>query len=213
MLVKYIRIESTSNRLRPINLPAKRAGERSAGNLHAPFDVAGDGNQLTVRLVRHSQRKRRAPDRSNLRGMAPFLDPTSRLRLSEGAKTTLPEIAHRLGRKALEDVAAAVKPDTILSWYRKLIANKFDGSKFRQSVELVPQIVPAAFISLATRYNRYSPEASFETIGQKMNAGLMNGIRRKLCQCLGNSSGLIFRISKATVAPIVRGYFGLPRPS
>src|SRR5260370_800298 len=80
MLVKYrnIRIESTSNRLRPINLLAKRAGERSAGNLHAPFDVAGDGNQLTVRLVRHSQRKRRATDRSNLRGMAPFLDATTR---------------------------------------------------------------------------------------------------------------------------------------
>jgi hypothetical protein len=72
-----IRIESTSNGLRRVNLLAKRAGERSAGNLHAPFDVAGNGNQLTVRLVRHSQRKRRAMDRSNLRSMAPFLDPTT----------------------------------------------------------------------------------------------------------------------------------------
>src|SRR5258708_7972528 len=75
MLVTY-RIESTSNWLRLINLSAKRAGERSAGNLHAPFDVAGDGKKLTVRLVRHSQRKRGAPDRSDLRSMAPFLDPT-----------------------------------------------------------------------------------------------------------------------------------------
>ena len=57
-----------------------------------------------------------------------------RLLLSEGEKVTLAEIAHRLGRKALEDVAAAAKPDTILGWYRKLIANKFDGSKFRRSV-------------------------------------------------------------------------------
>src|SRR5260370_11941375 len=71
-----MRIESTHNWLRRINLLAKRAGERSAGNLHAPFDVAGNGNQLTVRLVRHSQRKRRATDRSDLRSMAPFLDPT-----------------------------------------------------------------------------------------------------------------------------------------
>src|SRR5258707_7345549 len=77
MLVTY-RIESTSNWLRLINLSAKRAGERSAGNLHAPFDVAGDGKQLTVRLVRHSQRKRGAPDRSDLRSMAPFLDPTKK---------------------------------------------------------------------------------------------------------------------------------------
>jgi hypothetical protein len=45
------------------------------GNLHAPFDVAGNGNQLTVRLVRHSQRKRRVNDRSNLRSVAPFPDP------------------------------------------------------------------------------------------------------------------------------------------
>jgi hypothetical protein len=57
-----------------------------------------------------------------------------RLLLSEGERTTLAEIAHRLGRRALEDVAATAKPDTILGWYRKLIANKFDGSKFRRSV-------------------------------------------------------------------------------
>ena len=69
-------IESTAHWLRPINLLVKRAGERSAGNLHAPFDVAGDGNQFTVRLVRHSQRKRGATDRLNLRSQAPFLDPT-----------------------------------------------------------------------------------------------------------------------------------------
>jgi len=45
---------------------------------------------------------------------------------------TLAEIAHRLGRKALEDVANAAKPDTIPCWYRKLIAHKFDGSKSRR---------------------------------------------------------------------------------
>src|SRR5213078_3680346 len=57
-----------------------------------------------------------------------------RLVLSEGEKATLAEIAHRLGRKALEDVAATAKPETILGWYRKLVANKFDGSKSRRSV-------------------------------------------------------------------------------
>jgi len=57
-----------------------------------------------------------------------------RLLLSDGEKVTLAEIAHRLGRMALEDVAATAKPDTILGWYRKLIANKFNGSRFRQRV-------------------------------------------------------------------------------
>src|SRR5215831_6139457 len=57
-----------------------------------------------------------------------------RLLLSEEEKATLAEIAHRLGRKALEEVAATAKPDTILGWYQKLIAKKFDGSRFRQRV-------------------------------------------------------------------------------
>ena len=57
-----------------------------------------------------------------------------RLLLSEDEKATLAEIAHRLGRKALEEVAGAAQPDTILGWYRKLIAKKFDGSRFRQRV-------------------------------------------------------------------------------
>ena len=44
----------------------KSARKRSAGNPHAPFEVAGAGNGLMVRLLRHSQRKRRAPARSHL---------------------------------------------------------------------------------------------------------------------------------------------------
>ena len=57
-----------------------------------------------------------------------------RLLLSQEEKATLAEIAHRLGRRALEEVAGAAQPDTILGWYRKLIAKKFDGSRFRQRV-------------------------------------------------------------------------------
>lgn len=57
-----------------------------------------------------------------------------RLLLSDSEKTTLAEIAHRLGRKALADVTSVAKPDTLLRWYRELIARKFDGSRFRNSV-------------------------------------------------------------------------------
>ena len=56
-----------------------------------------------------------------------------RLLLSDPEKATLAEIAHRLGRKGLEELAVVAKPDTLLAWYGKLIANKFDGSKFRKS--------------------------------------------------------------------------------
>jgi putative transposase len=57
-----------------------------------------------------------------------------RLLLSDVEKGTLAEIAHRLGRKALEELTAVAKPDTLLAWYRKLIAKKFDGSTFRKSL-------------------------------------------------------------------------------
>ena len=37
----------------------------------------------------------------------------------------------RLGRKGLEKMALVATPDTILAWFRKLVAQKFDGSKHR----------------------------------------------------------------------------------
>jgi putative transposase len=53
-------------------------------------------------------------------------------KLSHAERATLGEIGHRPGRKALADVANIAKPDTILAWYRKLVAGKFDGSKVRR---------------------------------------------------------------------------------
>jgi len=53
------------------------------------------------------------------------------LRLTDPERMTLAEIAHRLGRKALEDVANTAKPYIIMDWYRRLVARKFDGSKSR----------------------------------------------------------------------------------
>jgi putative transposase len=54
-----------------------------------------------------------------------------RLLLSDGERAPLAEIAYRLGRKALEEVALVAKPETILGWYCKLVAKKFDRSKAR----------------------------------------------------------------------------------
>ena len=56
----------------------------------------------------------------------------ARLRLSDPERVTLAEIGKRVGRKTLREIACVAKPDTILAWYRKLIAQKFDGSAHRQ---------------------------------------------------------------------------------
>jgi putative transposase len=55
-----------------------------------------------------------------------------RVGLSNPERITLAEIGKRLGRKALREVACVARPDTILGWYRRLVAQKFDGSKHRQ---------------------------------------------------------------------------------
>ena len=56
-----------------------------------------------------------------------------RVKLSDAERATLAEIGHRLGRKALDEVATIARPDTILAWYRKLVAHKFDGSQARRT--------------------------------------------------------------------------------
>ena len=44
----------------------------------------------------------------------------------------LATIGKNIGIKALREVAMIVKPETIITWYRKLIAAKFDSSKRRK---------------------------------------------------------------------------------
>src|ERR671933_743932 len=58
---------------------------------------------------------------------------TGRVRLSDRERIALAEIGQKLGKKALEEVATIVKPDTILGWHRKLVAQKFDGSQQRKA--------------------------------------------------------------------------------
>jgi hypothetical protein len=57
------------------------------------------------------------------------------LRLTNEERSTLAKIGHRLGRKSLEKVATVAKPETILGWFRRLLAQKFDSSKFRSYPE------------------------------------------------------------------------------
>jgi putative transposase len=58
---------------------------------------------------------------------------TGRMRLTDGERRTLAEIGQKLGMHALREVASIVKPETILAWHRKLVAQKFDGSQQRKA--------------------------------------------------------------------------------
>src|SRR5690349_13096745 len=54
-----------------------------------------------------------------------------RLRLNDDQRRRLAVRAKAVGRMALNGVASIVTPDTLLRWYRNLIAKKYDGSHRR----------------------------------------------------------------------------------
>jgi len=85
-----------------------------------------------------------------------------RLRLSNPERATLAEIGKRLGRKALEQIACVAKPETILNSYRKLVAVKFDGSKFRRYPGR-PRISKEV-VSIILRFARENPTWGYDRI-------------------------------------------------
>jgi putative transposase len=93
-----------------------------------------------------------------------------RLRLTDPERSTLAEIGKRLGRKALMRVACVAKPDTILGWYRRLIAAKFDGSKCR-TYPGRPQMA-RAIVERVVRMARENPSWGYDRIvGAMANLG------------------------------------------
>jgi len=94
----------------------------------------------------------------------------TRLQLSDAERATLAEIAHRLGRQSFEEVAVSAKPATILGWYRKLIANKFDGSKARRT-DGRPRI-DEEMESLVVRMAKENPSWGYDRmVGAMANLG------------------------------------------
>jgi transposase InsO family protein len=56
-----------------------------------------------------------------------------RLHLTDSDRRHLAELAYPLGRTRLKDMATIATPETLMRWYHRLIAQKFDGSKHRTS--------------------------------------------------------------------------------
>jgi putative transposase len=94
-----------------------------------------------------------------------------RIRLSDGERKTLAEIAQKLGKHALADVATIVKPDTILGWHRKLVAQKFDGSQQRKTPGRPPmdQELEALIVRMAQENRSWGYD---RIVGALANLGL-----------------------------------------
>src|SRR5918996_5263109 len=57
-----------------------------------------------------------------------------RLRLTDTERRRLAALAYPLGHQRLKEIATLTTPDTLLRWYQRLIAQKFDGSKKRRQL-------------------------------------------------------------------------------
>ena len=115
----------------------------------------------------------------------------ARVRLSDPERSTLAEIGKRLGRTALQQVACVAKPDTILAWYRRLIAHKFDGSK-RRAAPGRPPIAPQVE-ALIVRFARQNSGWGYDRI-------------------VGALANLGHPVSDQTVGNVLRRYGIAPAP-
>src|ERR1700741_3764517 len=84
--------------------------------------VAGWMNQRQLQVIDYLREENRVL-REQLGGGRPRLNDHQRRRLDAKAKG--------LGRKLLAEVATIVTPETLVAWHRKLIAQKYDGSRQR----------------------------------------------------------------------------------
>ena len=108
-----------------------------------------------------------------------------RLQLSDIDRQRLASRAYLLGKERLEEIATIVTPKTLLRWYQRLVARKFDGSEQRKRSPGRPP-VSAEIEALVVRIAREKPSFGYRRIqgalanlGYKMDAGTVRNILRR----------------------------------
>ena len=102
-----------------------------------------------------------------------------RFRFSDRQRRKLATLAKSLGRRELRKLSTIVTPDTLLRWYRQLIANKYDGSAKRG-------VTVSAYVA------HYHGERNHQGLGNR----LLNGQQRAAndegsIQCRRRLGGLL----------------------
>jgi putative transposase len=107
-----------------------------------------------------------------------------RILLSDDQRRRLAVKGKVLGRKALEEIATIVTPDTLLRWHRELVARKWDYSQQRQKVgrpplskEIVELVLRMARESSTWGYDRI--QGALANLGYKISDSAVANILRK----------------------------------
>ena len=128
------------------------------------FTVAGWLNQHQEDLIDYLREENRVL-REQLGGRP--------LRLTDAQRRRLAVRGRKLGRRVLTQVVGIVTPDTILRWYRRLIAHKYDGTAHRRRGRpLTPRWISDAMAELIVRMAIENPRWGYTRLrGALANLG------------------------------------------
>jgi hypothetical protein len=106
------------------------------------------------------------------------------IRFNDEERILLAKIGKRLGLKALKDIGCIVKPETIMKWFSKLVAKKFDGSSNRKKVgrpktekEIEEHIIRFALENPSWGYDRIS--GALSNLGYDISDQTIGNILKK----------------------------------
>jgi putative transposase len=107
-----------------------------------------------------------------------------RLSLTDTERRRLAMLAHPLGRQRLEAMVTLVTPETLMRWYQRLIAQKFDGSPRRTQLgrpsvmkEIEQLVVRMAEENLSWGYRRI--QGALSNLGHHIDAITVRNILRR----------------------------------
>ena len=103
---------------------------------------------------------------------------------NDSERNRLAKIGNRMGLEALREVGCIVQPETIMKWFRKLVAKKFDGSPFRKAFgrplidpELERLIIRIAEENPNWGYDRIS--GALSNLGHKISDQTVGNVLRR----------------------------------
>ncbi|MEP6651893.1 MAG: integrase core domain-containing protein [Myxococcales bacterium] len=105
------------------------------------------------------------------------------LRLTNAERRKLAVLGKEIGRKGLQGIACIATPDTILRWYRELVAKKYDGSKKRgpgrpaTAAEIVDLVLRMARENTGWGYTRI--KGALANVGHKVGRNTIKRILRE----------------------------------
>jgi putative transposase len=107
-----------------------------------------------------------------------------RLRLTDTERRRLAALAHPIGRTRLKEMATIATPDTLMRWYHRLIAQKFDGSHHRcrlgrpRVIEEIEQLV-VRMVEENPRWGYRRIQGALANLGYQIDAITVRNILRR----------------------------------